>query len=86
MLRPEDACQKRLSCFSDWNPKLQKYVHLVDLVKSFQTMSLFLNILFEQDSYSNEYLLVLGSGNLANFGFDTAENGPLKVSQKLAIS
>ena len=50
-------------------------------------MSLFLNLLFEQDSYSNEYLL-------AKIGFDTAEsgllasqpaeNGPLKVYQKLA--
>ena len=30
-------------------------------------MSLFLNLLFETDSYSNEYLL-------AKFGFDTAEN------------
>ena len=29
-------------------------------------MSLFLNLLFEQDSYSNAYLL-------ATFGFDTAE-------------
>ena len=40
-------------------------------------MSLFLNLLFEQDSYSNEYLL-------AKFGFDTAENEPLKVCKKLA--
>ena len=32
-------------------------------------MSLFLNLLFESDSYSNIYLL-------ANFGFDTAENEP----------
>ena len=29
-----------------------------------------LNLLFERDSYSNEYLL-------ANFGVDTAENEPL---------
>ena len=42
-------------------------------------MSLLLNLLFEADSYSNEYLL-------AKFGVDTAENGPLKVSQKLANS
>ena len=33
--------------------------------------------LFERDSYSNEYLL-------AEFGFDTAENEPLKVCQQLA--
>ena len=35
-------------------------------------MSLFLNLLFETDSYSNEYLL-------AKIGFDTAENEPCKV-------
>ena len=35
----------------------------------------FSQFLFERDSYSNEYLL-------ANFGVDTAENGPLKVCQK----
>ena len=35
-------------------------------------MSLFLNLLFETDSYSNEYLL-------AKFSFDTAENEPWKV-------
>ena len=39
-------------------------------------MSLFLNLLFETDSYSNpnsnEYLL-------AKVGFDTAENEPCKV-------
>ena len=37
-------------------------------------MSLFLNLLFEPDSCSNEYLLVL-----AKFGFDTAEKEPCKV-------
>ena len=35
-------------------------------------MSLFLNLLFESDSYSNEYLL-------AAFGVDTAENELCKV-------
>ena len=35
-------------------------------------MSLFLNLLFETDSYSNEYLL-------AKFGFDAAENEPLEL-------
>ena len=40
-----------------------KGVHCVDLGESF------LNLLFETDSYSNEYLL-------AKFGFDTAENEP----------
>ena len=35
-------------------------------------MSLFLNLLFELDSYSNE-------DSLAKFGFDTAENEPKKV-------
>ena len=51
---------------------MQKRVNLVDLAKSFQ-------FLFERDSYSNEYLL-------AKFGFDTVDNEPLKVSQKLAKS
>ena len=37
-------------------------------------MSLFLNLLFETNSYSNEYFL-------ATFGFDTAENEPCKVCQ-----
>ena len=40
----------------------------------FLSMSLFLNLLFETNSYSNEYLL-----SLAKFGFDTAENEPSKV-------
>ena len=39
-------------------------------------MSLFLNLLFETDSYSNEYLL-------AKIGVDTAENEPLGVWRKL---
>ena len=42
-------------------------MHCVDLGESF-----FLNLLFETDSYSNEYLLT-------KFGFDTAENEPCKV-------
>ena len=31
-----DACQKRFSWFSHWSPKVQKFVNVVDLVKSFQ--------------------------------------------------
>ena len=65
---------------------MQKSVNLVDLVKSFPTFifqtlstSLFLNLLFEPDPYSNECLP-------ANIGVDTAENEPLKVCQKLAKS
>ena len=50
-----------------WIPKVQKFVNLVDLVKSFQTIT------------SIYYLL-------AKFDFDTAENEPLKVCQKLAKS
>ena len=42
-------------------------------------MSLFLNLLFEQDSYSNEYLL-------AKIGVDTAENEPLKVWGKIQFT
>ena len=66
---------------------MQKYVNLVDLVKSFPTIATvicpnfhfsvsphvpFLNLLFEQIAYSNEYLL-------AKIGVDTAENEPLEV-------
>ena len=39
-------------------------------------MSLFLNLLFETDSYSNEYLL-------AKVGVDTAENEPLEFWGKI---
>ena len=56
--------------------ELCKGVHCVDLGERFH---LFLNLLFEQDSYSNEHLL-------AKFCVDTAENGPLKVCKKLAKS
>ena len=35
-LRPEDARQKRFSCFYYWTPRLQKCVNLVDLVESFK--------------------------------------------------
>ena len=57
-----------------WNFEIwavQKYLNLVDLVKSFP-FPLFLNMFFQQDPYSNEYLL-------ANIGVDTAENEPLEV-------
>ena len=49
---------------------MQEIVNLVDLVNSF------LNLLFETNSYSNEYLL-------AKIGVDTAENEPLKVWRKI---
>ena len=39
----EDACQKRFSWFFYWIPKMQKFLNLVDLVKSFPT-SIFLSI------------------------------------------
>ena len=56
---------------------MHKCVNLVDLVKS---MSLFLNLLFEPDSYSNEYLLFsIYMYLVAKFGFDTAENEPLEI-------
>ena len=61
------------SWFSDWIQKVQKYVHLVDIVKSFLTSVPFvLNFVFKLDSNSNEYLLV-------KIGFGTAENASLKV-------
>ena len=69
---------------------MQKRVNLVDLVKSFQTsilsMSLLLNLIFEQDSYSNEYLVTICNYLLENFSFDTAESEPLEVCKKLAKS
>ena len=71
---------------------MQKHINLVDLVKTrafqlvkifiFQSLSvsLFLNLLFEQDSYSNEYLLFsIYMYLVAKFGFDTAENEPLEI-------
>ena len=53
---------------------MQKYVDLVDLVKSFSVSPHvpFLNLLFEQITNSNEYLL-------AKFGVDTEENEPCEV-------
>ena len=52
---------------------MQKYVNLVDIVKSFLTSVPFvLNFVFKLDSNSNEYLLL-------KIGFGTAENAPLKV-------
>ena len=48
-------------------------MYCVDLGESFQmSMSLLLNLLFEQDSYSNEYLIT-------KIGVDTAEKEPCKV-------
>ena len=42
-------------------------------------MSLFLNLLFEPDSYFNKYLvLTIYFKLLATFGFDTAENEPCR--------
>ena len=67
VLRPDKACQKRFSWFSGWIQKMQKCVNLVDLVKSFQTIAIQTSI----------YYL------FANVAVDTAENGPLKVCQKL---
>ena len=52
---------------------MQKHVNLVDLELS---MSLFLNLLFETDSYSNEYLD-------AKIGIYTAENEPLLFREKI---
>ena len=54
---------------------MQRCLNLVDLVSfhfSVSPHAPFLNLLFEQIAYSNEYLL-------AKFGFDTAENEPCKV-------
>ena len=67
---------------------VQKLVNLIDHAKSFQivqffffqslSMSLFLNF------FSNEIVIQMSIYYLlAKVGFDTAENGPLKVCQKL---
>ena len=60
---------------------LRYMLRSLDQIFIFQylSMSLLLNLLFETDSYSNEYLL-------AKLGVDTAENGPLKVCQQFARS
>ena len=55
-LRPEDACQKRFSWFSDWSPKVQKCVNLVDLVESFQNSNEYLLAKFGVDTDENEPL------------------------------
>ena len=73
MLRPGDACQKRFSWFSDWNPEVQMRVNLIDLVKSFHVPS-FLNLFFKIDPIQTN--TSVSHCLLANFGFDTAENEP----------
>ena len=50
---------------------MQKYANIVDLVKSFQTSTSIYYLVFTIYTYL-----------LAKIGFDTAENGPLKVCQK----
>ena len=67
VFRPEDACKRRFSWSSDWNPKVQKYVILPKTHKCKSCRS--------HQELSNEYLL-------AKFGVDTAENEPLKVCQE----
>ena len=58
----------------DVEEEFSEYVRymLRPLVHLFLSMSLFLNLLFEQIANSNEYLLV-------KFGVDTEENEPCKV-------
>ena len=51
-LRPEDACQKRFSWFSDWSPKVQKCAHLVELEKCCQTNVYFQNFVLIQQRTS----------------------------------
>ena len=57
-LRPEDACQKRFSWFSDWSPKVQQRVNLVDLVKSFESNIYYLLAKIGVDTAENEPLKV----------------------------
>merc|ERR1711904_197504 len=72
--------EKMLTIFG-WNFEIEercKGVHCVDSARAF-SVSLhvpFLNLLFELDSYSNEYLF-------AKIGVDTAENEALEVWEKI---
>ena len=57
---------------------MQKDIDLVNLVKSFQSlsMSLFIDLLFDPDPYSNEYLLAKSAPikprtGLSKFGRDS---------------
>ena len=68
MLRPEDACPKRLSWFFRLFLLDSKNAE-VCTSKSYRS----------RQELSHEYLL-------AEFGVDTAENGPLAVCQKLRKS
>ena len=56
-------------------------MHFLDLGESFQflSMSLLLNLLFEQIANSNEYLATQYLYLLAKIGFDTAENESVEV-------
>ena len=75
VFRPEDACKKRFSWSSDWNPKVQKYSFLPKTHKCTSCRS---------RKFSNEYLLLsIYMYLLANIGFDISENGPLKVCHQL---
>ena len=58
-----------LSWFSDLIQKVHKFVNPVDLVKRFQM---------------NKTLIHTSTYLAAKIGFDTAENGPLKVYKKIA--
>ena len=75
VLRPEDACQKRLSWFFDWNQKVQRNVK--DSCKSCRSrQALSKESSFRTDSYSKEYLV-------KTFCFDTSENEFSNVFQKV---
>ena len=65
------GAEVRKSCRSRQELSMLRSLVQIFIFRSL-SMSLFLNILFETDSYSNEYVL-------AKIGVDTAENEPLKV-------
>ena len=59
--------------FSEYVGSYICYVYLDHFsIRLSLSVSLFLNLLFEPDPYSNEY-------SLAKIGFDTAEDEPFKV-------
>ena len=59
VFRPDDACQKRFSWFSDWIQKVQQFVNLVDLVKS-----------FHPSIYSQQSASIQPRTSLSKFGGD----------------
>ena len=50
VLRPEDACQKRFSWFSDWSPEVEKCAFLLDS-KGAKVCTFSISVLFSQKTH-----------------------------------